>query len=91
MINKKEFIEKFVANRKVSKAEAITSVNNFLLTLEESITDNGGVKFVGLFSAEVVNTSERKGVDPRTKEPLVIKAGKRVKFSTGKSLKRKLN
>lgn len=46
-----------------------------------------GVKFVGFGSFDVKHTKKRRGTDPNTLEPIIIRANKLPKFYPSNSLK----
>ena len=48
------------------------------------------VQLIGFGTFKVVNRKARMGINPKTGQPLKIKASKTVKFSVGKDLKSKL-
>ena len=72
-------------------AEADKAMRTALEVIKDEILTNGGVSFIGTFSIEVVQRSERTGINPATKEPHVIPAHKTLKLSVGKNLKEELN
>jgi nucleoid DNA-binding protein len=48
------------------------------------------VQLIGFGTFKVVHRKARMGVNPKSLEPLKIKASKSVKFAVGKELKSKL-
>ena len=63
-------------------------------TFEEistSLANGENVQLSGFGTFELRQRSERKGVNPRTKEPITIPASKTVGFKPGKALKESVN
>ncbi|NLK63169.1 MAG: HU family DNA-binding protein [Fusobacteria bacterium] len=91
-MTKKEFIEKYaeVIGEK-SKKRAGELVEGFLATVEDALTANENVQFVGWGTFEVRETAERMGRNPKTGEEIKIPAKKAVKFKAGKNLAEKVN
>ena len=90
-MTKKDFIEKYAEKTGVSKKAAGEYVEAFLETVEEALTAETNVQFVGWGTFEVKETAERKGRNPKTGEEITIPAKKAVKFKVGKKLQDKVN
>ncbi|MDR1044196.1 MAG: HU family DNA-binding protein [Candidatus Adiutrix sp.] len=70
-----------------SKGAVETVVGNIIKTLKKE----GRFAYYGLGVFEVVKRKKRKGRNPRTNEPVIIKAHKAVRFKAAKSLKEAVN
>jgi DNA-binding protein HU-beta len=71
----------------VTKAAANSVVAALLKAASQSLKKEGRFALYGLGIFTVVKRPKRKGRNPRTSEPVVIKAHKVVRFKTAKSLK----
>ncbi len=86
-MNKTEFIEAVAEKADISKAEAQRTVNAMLDVITETLASGDRIVLTGFGSFEVRETKKRQGVNPRTKQKIVIPASKRPSFSAGASLK----
>ncbi len=77
-------ISKKTGNTKVA-AEAM--LNAFVDTIIEAIKKGQDVSLIGFGSFKVVKTKAKTGRNPRTGKEIKIPAGKKVKFTIGKTLK----
>ena len=59
----------------------------FLQTLETAVKNREEVKLSGYFGMEVVNRAQRSGVNPKTKEKIIIPAKTAIKTTIYKVLK----
>jgi len=76
-----------VAERtKMPKAQANRVVDAVLEVLQAELAAGNEIRITGFGSWRVVETKARTGRNPRTGQPLEIKAGKRVAFSPGARL-----
>lgn len=85
-MNKGELVEevaKVVCSGKEAKLAVDTVLNTIIKTLKKGQT----VTLLGFGTFSVVKRAARKGRNPRTGEPLKIKASKAPKFSAGKTFK----
>ncbi len=85
-MNKEELIESVVKDTNLSKKDAVNAVNSVLSNIKKG-TKKGGVQLIGFGSFSVGSRKARKGRNPRTGEPIKIKASKVVKFKAGKAFK----
>lgn len=74
-----------------SKAEAERALAAVTEAIKTGIRDHGQVQLIGFGTFEVTERAARKGVNPKTGEPLDIAASKGVKFKVGASLKSLVN
>lgn len=68
------------------KAQANRVVDAVLDVMQEELAKGAEIRITGFGSWRVVETKARTGRNPRTGQPLDIKAGKRVAFSPGARL-----
>ncbi|MDR2385048.1 MAG: HU family DNA-binding protein [Tannerella sp.] len=85
-MNKTDFINAIAENAKITKVDAKKLVNAFIETVEEAIRKGEKVAILGFGSFFVVKKTARKGVNPKTKEPIDIPARRVVKFKPGAGL-----
>ena len=82
-MNKTEFINAVAEKSGLSKVDAKKAVEAFVETVSSELKEGGKVA-LGSFS--VAEKSARKGVNPKTKQPIEIPARKSVKFKAGAEL-----
>ena len=85
-MTKQDLIEK-VAETGMSKKQAGVVVNAILDAISDSLAAGEKVSLVGFGSFSVNKRAARTGRNPRTGEPLKIKAKKVPVFKAGKALK----
>ncbi len=86
-MTKAELIAQVAAETAQTKAVAASVVDTFLKVTAETIKKEGRFVLSGLGIFEVVKRAKRAARNPRTGEPIVIKAHKTVKFKAAKALK----
>ncbi len=85
-MNKSDMIETVqvvLENRKQAEA----AVNSILTNIETALTKGDSVTLTGFGTFKVAKRNARTVRNPRTGEPIEIKAKKVVKFTAGKKLK----
>lgn len=87
-MNKTEFIAAVAEKAGVTKTDAQSTVNTVLEVITESLVNGERIVLTGFGAFEVRNAKERWGVNPRTKEKVLIPATKRPAFSAGAELKK---
>ena len=85
-MSKKEFVEAYAKATGETKKRAEELVNEFLGTVEKSLTKGNSVQFVGWATFGVQKRAARKGRNPQTGKEIKIAAKKVVKFKVGKKL-----
>ena len=85
-MNKTEFINAVAEKSGLSKVDAKKAVEAFVETVSSELKDGGKVALLGFGSFSVAEKSARKGVNPKTKQPIEIAARKSVKFKAGAEL-----
>jgi DNA-binding protein HU-beta len=87
-MTKAELIEKMANEAGISKVAANEALNSFVDNVTKALKKRDGkVTLVGFGTFQKVSRKARKGRNPRTGEPIKIKASKSVKFKPGKKLK----
>ena len=90
-MNKSELIERIAIDADLSKASAARALDAALRAIRFTLRKGGEVRLVGFGTFRVTKRAARKGVNPRTGEPLKIRAAKVPKFTPGQPLKDFLN
>ena len=85
-MNKTEFINAVAEKSGLSKGDAKKAVEAFVETVSSELKEGGKVALLGFGSFSVAEKSARKGVNPKTKQPIEIPARKSVKFKAGAEL-----
>ena len=85
-MNKTEFISAVSAKSGLTKVDAKKAVEAFMETVTEELKSGGKVALLGFGSFSVTEKAARKGVNPKTKQPIDIPARKSVKFKAGSEL-----
>ena len=85
-MNKTEFINAVAEKSGLSKVDAKKAVEAFVETVSSELIEGGKVALFGFGSFSVAEKSARKGVNPKTKQPIEIPARKSVKFKAGAEL-----
>lgn len=89
-MSKSDFIERVAKKGKISKAEAKRSVELVLGEVESGLKSarKDGKFTVGTFGTFTISKrAARKGRNPRTGEPIKIKASKTLRFKPSSQLK----
>lgn len=89
-MSKADFIERVAKRGKISKAEAKRSVELVLGEMEAGLKDSrkDGKFTIGTFGTFTISKrAARKGRNPRTGEPIKIKASKTLRFKPSAQLK----
>ena len=85
-MSKKEFVEAYAKATGETKKRAEELVNEFLGTVEKSLSKGNSVQFVGWGTFAVQKRAARKGRNPQTGKEIKIAAKKVVNFKVGKKL-----
>lgn len=85
-MNKTEFINAVAEKSGLSKVDAKKVVEAFVETVSSELKEGGKVALLGFGSFSVAEKAARKGVNPKTKQPIEIPARKSVKFKAGAEL-----
>ncbi len=90
-MNKAELIDAVADAADISKAAAARSVDTVLEVITESLKNGNSVTLVGFGTFNTRRREARTGRNPRTGEPIQIKASNLAVFKAGKALKDALN
>jgi DNA-binding protein HU-beta len=87
-MNKSELIELMANDAKITKKEANAALNSLIDSVTKALKKKDGkVTLTGFGTFSKVKRKARKGVNPKTGDPIKIKDSKTVKFMAGKKLK----
>ncbi len=86
-MNKVELVEAMAAKTGLSKKDSEAALKAFIETVEFEVKKGRKVQLVGFGTFEVSKRAARKGRNPKTGEPMKIKASKAPKFKPGKAFK----
>ena len=87
LMNKSELVSAVAQKSGLTKVDAKKALDAVLESIGEELKNDGRVVLVGFGSFSVSERSARKGINPRTKEPIDIPAKKVVKFKAGSELR----
>jgi DNA-binding protein HU-beta len=90
-MNKGELIESVAAASDLSRADATKAVDAVLSSVTSTLAGGGAVALVGFGTFSVKARAARMGRNPRTGEPIQIKASNVPGFKAGKALKDAVN
>ncbi len=88
-MTKAELVERMAADAGISKVAANAALDSFMDNVTKGLKDkkDGKVTLVGFGTFSRVRRKARTGRNPRTGEPIRIKACNVVKFKPGKNLR----
>lgn len=84
-------IEELSDEAEISKAKSQEFINSLIETTLDDVNSKGKAAITNFGSFTIVEVAERTGVNPKTGEPLVIPAHKRISFTPYKALEKKVN
>lgn len=87
IVNKSELIEAIAQEADLSKASAAKALDGMISAVTNALKGGDTVTLVGFGTFYVGERAARAGRNPKTGEPLEIKAAKTPKFRAGKALK----
>jgi DNA-binding protein HU-beta len=90
-MNKQELIAAVADAAGLTKADATKAVEGVFDTITGTLKKGGDVRLVGFGTFSVTKRKASVGRNPRTKEPMQIKASSQPKFKAGKGLKDAVN
>ena len=90
-MNKGELIESVAGASDLSRADATRAVDAVLDSVTQTLKGGGSVSLVGFGTFTVKARAARMGRNPRTGEPIQIKASNVPGFKAGKALKDAVN
>ena len=86
-MTKQEFIDQVATRTDLSKKDATDAVEAVLATISETLQSGGDINFTGFGKFHVAERGDRQGVNPRTRERIMIKGGRVPRFTAGSALK----
>lgn len=90
-MNKGEFVDAVASKGEMTKADAANAVDAVLEAVTDAMKQGDQVTLVGFGTFLVRKREARTGRNPRTGEPLEIKASNVPSFKAGKALKDAVN
>ena len=75
----------------LKKAESQKTIEALFTGIIEALAQGKDAKFIGFGSFTVQKSAARAGFNPRTREPIAIKASNRPTFKAGSELKAAVN
>ena len=90
-MNKNELVASVAEASGLSKADAGRAVDGVIGAITGALKSGGDVRIVGFGTFSVANRKATTGRNPRTGEPIQIKASKMPKFKPGSPLKEAVN
>jgi len=90
-MNKQELISSVADNAGLSKSDAGKACEAVFDTISNALKRGDEVRLVGFGTFSVSNRKASTGRNPRTGEPMQIKASVQPKFKAGKGLKDAVN
>ena len=89
-MNKAELINAIAEKANLTKADAKAALDATLAAISDAVANNDKVALIGFGTFAVVEKGARTGINPATKEKIVIPARKVVKFKAGAELAAKV-
>ncbi|MEE4350279.1 MAG: HU family DNA-binding protein [Pacificimonas sp.] len=90
-MNKQELVASVADHADLSRADAGKAVDAVFGTIEGALKDGEEVRLVGFGTFSTAHRKASTGRNPRTGEPMQIKASNQPKFKAGKGLKDAVN
>lgn len=85
-MNKTDLTNEIAAKASLSKTQAKAALDACLESIGQALSNQDKVQLIGFGTFQVAEQKERQGVNPRTKEKIVIPARKVVKFKAADGL-----
>jgi DNA-binding protein HU-beta len=85
-MNKTELIEKIAAGADLTKADAKKAIDATIEAIKDALKKGDKVQLVGFGTFDVVEKPAREGINPATKQKIMIAAKKVAKFKAGAEL-----
>ena len=90
-MTKSELIAQVAKETEISQVDSKKTLECILSQIIKTLKKDGRMAIFGLGVFEVVKRKKRQGRNPRTNEPVTIKARKAVRFTSAKALKDAIN
>jgi integration host factor subunit alpha len=75
----------------VDKQKAVDIVEDYIEIIKEGLEQDGKVMISGFGSYEVNEKNPRRGINPQSREPLMLRARRVIKFRTSQILRDAVN
>jgi len=85
-MNKSELISAIAAEAGLTKADSKKALDAFITSVTKALKAQEKVALVGFGTFSVANKAARNGINPSTKQAIVIPAKKVAKFKAGSEL-----
>lgn len=85
---KKELIANASLKAELTQEVTDKAFSAILETISESLEKEESVVLIGFGTFSITHTKERNGINPITKQPVIIPASKRIKFKASKKNKK---
>ena len=90
-MNNKELIDVVSTKTGLTKKDTGQVLDSLIEAIGEALNKGDVVRLVGFGTFMVANRKPRRGVNPRTKQSIMIPGGRVPKFVAGKDLKDKVS
>ena len=90
-MNRQELIRAMATKTGQTQKDTEASLIAFMDVVMESLAKNERIGLVGFGTFEVSERAEREGINPQTKERILLPSSKSPKFKAGKAFKDMLN
>lgn len=90
-MNRTELITEMSKKTGITKKDTEASLVAFMDTVMETLANGDRIGLVGFGSFEVSERAAREGINPQTKEKIMLSASKSPKFKPAKAFKDRLN
>jgi len=90
-MNKTEFVDRIAEKKELSKKEALEMVETVFGEASDVIGEGFELSLHGFGKFNTRERAEREGVNPQTKQKILIPASKTVGFKPAKALKELVN
>lgn len=89
-MNKTELAAAVAEKAGMTKADAKKAIEATIEAIEGALANKETVALIGFGTFSIAERGERKGINPTTKQAIVIPAKKSVKFKAGAALNEKV-
>ena len=90
-MNKNDLISAVADDSGLSRSDATKAVEGVFDSIQKTLSNGDEVRLVGFGTFSVAKRKASTGRNPRTGEPMTIKASTQPKFKAGKGLKDAVN
>ena len=90
-MNKSELVDAIAKDSGLTKKDADAFIKAFTENVAKALESGNDVQLIGFGTFTVSERGERGGINPKTKEKIIIPASKSPKFKAGKALRDRVN